>query len=194
MRCNLPFRCAQAGTVQGWFVDQTTAVFFAAGKETFTFNLRPSFPKESTVTMKLHVSWLIPFATFAVTNVAIADELATACLAQYKVLENQFQLYNEKSALANGIMDGISSYAKAEVDITAIKVQDARAWRSALEVSVTVGQLMLQNTIEYGVTCSSGPEQKKQSDEIIRKLNVDLRVARARTNALATGFPASPFR
>jgi hypothetical protein len=114
-------------------------------------------------------------------------------LTKYKLLATQFELYNQKSALANGIMDRINIYVR-EDDITTIKVQDARAWRSALEQSISVGRSMLQNTMEYAVTCSSGPDQKKQSDEMIGKLTVDLRVARARMNALATGFPASTFR
>ena len=48
-------------------------------------------------------------------------------LKKYKVMESQFELYNQKSAVANGIMDRINTYARAEVDITTIKIDDARA-------------------------------------------------------------------
>jgi hypothetical protein len=144
--------------------------------------------------IKFHLGWLIAFVTFAVTDVAVADDLVAVCLTKYKVMESEFELYNQKSALVNGIMDRINAYARADVDIATIKAQDARAWRSALEQAISVGQLMLQNTMEYRVTCSSGPDQRKQLDEMIGKFTVDLRVGRARINALTTGFPASTFR
>ena len=144
--------------------------------------------------MKSHLINLIVVIIFAVPTVAAADDLLAICLNKYKLMEGQFELYNQKSALVNGIMDRINVYAKADVDITTIKVQDAKAWRAALEQSVPVGQLLLQNTMEYGVTCSSGPVQKKQLDEMIAKLTVDQRIARARISALDTGFPTSSFK
>jgi len=144
--------------------------------------------------MKFYLGSLIILAAFAAPIPAVSDDLVTVCLNKYKALENRFELYNEKSAVVNGVMDRINTYAKADVDITTIKIQDARAWRSALEQTVSVGQLLLQGTMEYGVMCSSGPVQKKQMDELVGKLTVDQRITRARMNALDTGFPVSSFR
>jgi hypothetical protein len=144
--------------------------------------------------MKFHLGSLIILATFAATSPAVSDDLIAVCLNKYKALESRFELYNEKSAAVNGVMDRINTYAKADVDITTIKIQDARAWRSALEQTVSVGQVMLQNYMEYNVTCSSGAVQKKQIAALTEKLTVDLRIARARINALDTGFPISSFR
>jgi len=143
--------------------------------------------------MKFHLGWLIAFVTFAVTDVAVADDLLSVCLTKYKVMESQFELYNQKSALVNGIMDRIKIYATGE-DVTKIQVQDAQVWRAAIEQASSVGQKMLQNSMEYNVSCSSGPNQRKQLEASIEKLTVDLRLMRARMNALDTGFPVSTFR
>ncbi len=144
--------------------------------------------------MKLRLGWLVSLAALVtMTRVAVAEDLVSLCLSKYKNLEKQFELYNRKSAVANGIMDRINTYAR-ETDVTTIKTDDARAWRSALEEATLVGQSFLQNTMEYKTTCSSGPDQRRQLDNSISKQTEDLRISRANINALATGLPASKFK
>jgi hypothetical protein len=117
----------------------------------------------------------------------------SVCLSKYRSIETLFEQYNAKSAVVNGIMDRINTYANAEVDIRTIRDGDAKAWRLALEDAVPVGQTMLQTMMEYRAQGCS-PDQSTQLNDSIEKLTADLRIARARINALANGLPASVFR
>src|SRR5271166_5339814 len=109
------------------------------------------------------------------------------CLSKYKIISDQFYIYNEKSAVSNAIMDRIGTYAN-ESDIRTIHPEDAKAWRIAIENFIAVAQPILQNLLEYkAFGCS--PDQQTQMDGQINKLTDDLKFSRARLNALISGMP-----
>ena len=115
------------------------------------------------------------------------------CLAKYKILSDQFYLYNEKSAAANAVMDRIATYYSETQPVQNIHKADARAWRAAIEAFIDVGQPFLQNLLEYkALGCS--PDQQSQQSEQIKKVTDDLKYSRARLNSLISGLPASTFK
>ena len=77
---------------------------------------------------------------------AFADE--SLCASKYKIISDQFYVYNEKSAVSNAVMDRIATYVK-ETDISTIHPADAKAWRAAVESFIVAGQPMLQNLMKY---------------------------------------------
>jgi hypothetical protein len=122
---------------------------------------------------------------------ALAGE--SLCLPKYKTITNQFYIYNEKSAVSNAVMDRIATYYIEGSDISKIRQSDAKAWRSAIEDFISVGQPMLQNFLEYkALGCS--PDQQIQLNDQISKVTDDLKQSRARLNALVNGLPASAFQ
>ncbi|MER9456579.1 hypothetical protein [Mesorhizobium sp. M0478] len=124
------------------------------------------------------------------SQTAFAED--SLCLSKYKVLSDQFYAYNEKSAVSNAIMDRIAAYTDG-VDLEGIHPSDAKAWRAAIEEFVAIGQPMLQNLLEYrAMGCS--PDQLMQMNHQISKNTEDLKLARARLNALINGLPASTFQ
>ncbi|RWP12304.1 MAG: hypothetical protein EOR00_27155 [Mesorhizobium sp.] len=124
------------------------------------------------------------------SQTAFAEE--SLCLSKYKILSNQFYVYNEKSAVSNAIMDRIAAYTDG-VDVHKIHPVEAKAWRVAIEEFVVIGQPMLQNLLEYkAIGCS--PDQQIQINNQISKITEDLKIARARLNALISGLPASTFQ
>lgn len=121
---------------------------------------------------------------------SFADE--SLCASKYKIISNQFYVYNEKSAVSNAVMDRIATYVK-ETDISTIHPADAKAWRAAIESFIAAGQPMLQNIMEYrALGCS--PAQQAQMNAQIDKITEDLKYSRSRLNALINGFPASVFQ
>ena len=116
----------------------------------------------------------------------------SACVSKYKIISDQFYIYNEKSAVSNAVMDRVATYVN-EKDFSTIHPSDAKAWREAIEDFVGVGQPMLQNFLEYkAFGCS--PTQQTQLNEQINKITEDLKFSRGRLNALVNIFPASVFK
>jgi TPR repeat protein len=121
--------------------------------------------------------------------------LTDECLAKYKIISDQFYVYNEKSAVSNAIMDRINTYYVEGSDFSNIKPPDAEAWRAATQDAIAVGQPMLQNLLEYrAYGCIAGPDQRAQVDKLINKETEDLKIGRARLNALVSGLPLSKFQ
>src|SRR5271166_6108810 len=133
-------------------------------------------------------AFIVFIVFFACRTAFAADSL---CLSKYKLITNQFYIYNEKSAVSNAVMDRIAIYTDG-ADVSKIHPSDAEAYRSAIEDFIAAGQPMLQSLLEYkALGCS--PDQQTELNEQISKITDDLKESRARLNALLSGLPASTF-
>ncbi len=52
--------------------------------------------------------WSVVLAAFFYGETALAGD--SLCLSKYKLISDQFYIYNEKSAVPNAIMDRIATY------------------------------------------------------------------------------------
>lgn len=122
---------------------------------------------------------------FLFCEAALAGD--SQCLSKYKIITDQFYIYNEKSAASNALMDRIATYYIEGSGVSKIHPSDAKAWRIAIETFIAAGQSMLQSLLEYkAFGCS--PDQQIQLNEQINKITDDLKQSRARLNALVNGL------